>query len=210
MPANEHEIARITREKFGFAELWLAELTAIQELLAANETLVVMPTGAGKSANYQIAGTMIPGLTLVISPLIALQRDQVESIEERNIGGASQVNARLPAGERREVLAEFAEEDLEFLFLAPEQVGNEETLEQARAAQPTLFVVDEAHCISAWGHDFRPDYLRLGAVIEALGHPRVLALTATAAPPVREEIVERLGMRTARQIVRDFDRPNIW
>jgi ATP-dependent DNA helicase RecQ len=98
---------------------------------------------------------------------------------------------------------------IEFLFLAPEQFSNADTLARVQAARPSLFVVDEAHCISAWGHDFRPDYLNLGSVIEALGHPRVLALTATAAPPVRQEICERLGMRNPAVLVQGFDRPNI-
>src|SRR5690606_6917604 len=98
---------------------------------------------------------------------------------------------------------------LEFLLLAPEQLANEETLERLRALQPSLFVVDEAHCISEWGHDFRPLYLRLGAIIDALKHPRVLALTATAAPPVRKEFVARFGMRDPCIVVEGFDRPNI-
>ena len=124
-------------------------------------------------------------------------------------GRAALVNSALPASERTEALDEFAEGAAEFLFLAPEQFANEETFARVQASKPSLFVVDEAHCISEWGHDFRPEYLRLGAVIEALGRPRVLALTATASPPVRQEIVKRLGMREPRIVVRGFDRPNI-
>src|SRR5262249_26950397 len=105
---------------------------------------------------------------------------------------------------------ELEEGGLEYLFLAPEQLANDETLAAVEAATPSLLVVDEAHCISEWGHDFRPEYLRLGALADALGHPRILALTATASPPVREEIVERLHMREAELVVRGFDRPNIW
>ncbi|HLG79351.1 MAG TPA: RecQ family ATP-dependent DNA helicase, partial [Ktedonobacteraceae bacterium] len=119
-------------------------------------------------------------------------------------------NSTMAEGERREALQELKEGELEFLFLAPEQLGNEKVFERLKAVKPSLFVVDEAHCISEWGHDFRPDYLRLGPAIEALGHPAILALTATAAPPVCEEIVERLGMRNAEIIVQGFDRPNIW
>src|SRR6185437_16307367 len=98
---------------------------------------------------------------------------------------------------------------IEYIFMAPEQFRKKETIENLRNANVSLFVVDEAHCISEWGHDFRPDYLRLGHVVEGLGHPRVLALTATATPRVREEIVERLGMRKAKVFVQSFDRPNI-
>ena len=145
----------------------------------------------------------------MVSPLIALQRDQAEAIATEDVGEAAVVNSTLRAAERGDALAALEAGELEFLFLAPEQFANEETLTRLQAVNPSLFVVDEAHCISEWGHDFRPEYLRLGAVVAALGHPRVLALTATAAPPVREEIVVRLGMRQPRIVVHGFDRPNI-
>jgi ATP-dependent DNA helicase RecQ len=147
---------------------------------------------------------------VVVSPLIALQRDQVGELEREGAGGAAAVSSFVAEGARREALEELAEGELEFLFLSPEQLSNEEVLADVAAARPSLFVVDEAHCISEWGHDFRPDYLKLGAVAEAVGRPPVLALTATASPPVRAEILERLGMRSAQVIVRGFDRPNIW
>jgi ATP-dependent DNA helicase RecQ len=122
---------------------------------------------------------------------------------------AAEANSQVPRGQREQAFSRLAAGDLEFLFLAPEQLANEQVLRQAAAAEPSLFVVDEAHCISSWGHDFRPDYLRLGAVAEALGRPPILALTATAAPPVRAEIVERLDLRDPLIVVRGFDRPNI-
>jgi ATP-dependent DNA helicase RecQ len=146
---------------------------------------------------------------VVVSPLIALQRDQVEALRERAAGGAAQLNSSLRESEREEALAELAEDALEFVFLAPEQLAKQDVLDELAVANVSLFVVDEAHCISEWGHDFRPDYLRLGAAIEALGRPTVLALTATAAPPVREEIVERLGLRDPEILIRGFDRPNL-
>src|SRR3712207_4466068 len=113
----------------------------------------------------------------------------------------------MSAGDQREVLESMGEGTVRFVFLAPEQLTKPEVVEAIEAAKPALFVVDEAHCVSAWGHDFRPAYLRLGGVIEQLGHPTVLALTATAAPPVRAEIVERLEMRHAEIVVAGFDRP---
>lgn len=184
--------------------------TAIQALLDGHDTLAVMPTGSGKSFIYQAASLLIAGPTVIISPLIALQRDQAEAIEDQNMGEVALLNSTLSAAEWEETFANLKGGKLEFLFLTPEQFSNEETLRRVREARPALFVVDEAHCISEWGHDFRPGYARLGAIVEALGHPRVLALTATASLPVRKEIVERLGMRNPKVVVQGFDRPNIW
>jgi ATP-dependent DNA helicase RecQ len=204
------QIRQTATARLGYESLRAGQEEALVALLAGHDTLAVMPTGSGKSAIYQIAAALIPGPTVVISPLLALQQDQVESIAAQDVGEAVAVNSALSARERQEAFEALAETDLEFIFLAPEQFSNSETLEQLQAAQPSLFVIDEAHCISEWGHDFRPDYLRLGAVIETLGRPKVLALTATAAPTVRNEIIERLGMQNPQVIVQGFDRPNIW
>ena len=202
--AAAERVERVAREAFGFAALRPGQREAIESVLAGRDTLVVMSTGSGKSAIYQIAGLLIEGATVVVSPLIALQRDQVD-----DLAGAAQLNSSLPAAERERALAELAEGVLEFLFLAPEQLANEEVLDELAVARPSLLVDDEAHCISEWGHDFRPEYLRLGVAAEALGRPTILALTATAAPPVREEIAERLALRDPAVLVRGFDRPNI-
>src|SRR3954467_7922861 len=206
--ANDR-IARVAREAMGFTELRPGQRQAIESALRGRDTLAVMSTGSGKSAIYQITGLLTPGATIIVSPLIALQRDQVEALRERAAGGAAELNSSLGAEAREQALAELAEDALEFLFLAPEQLGNPDVLAELAVAGPSLLVVDEAHCISEWGHDFRPEYLRLGAAAEALGRPTVLALTATAAPPVRDEIVERLAMHEPEIIIRGFDRPNI-
>nr|WP_199305678.1 ATP-dependent DNA helicase RecQ [Pseudanabaena sp. FACHB-2040] len=203
-------MSQVAKTRFGFDELRPGQTSAIQSALQGHDTLVVMPTGSGKSAIYQIAAFLIPGATVVVSPLIALQRDQVQAIAQQKVGDAAVLNSTLSEAERQETFEDLVEGDLEFLFLAPEQFNNPETLEQLQAAQPSLFVIDEAHCVSSWGHDFRPDYLRLSTIIESLGHPRILALTATAAPPVRQEIVERLGMQDSAVIVQGFNRPNIY
>jgi ATP-dependent DNA helicase RecQ len=198
-------IDRVAREVFGFPGLRPGQREAIEAVLERRDTLVVMSTGAGKSAVYQIAGLLIPGATVVVSPLIALQRDQVAALGER----AAQLNSQVGRAQREETLAELAEDALEFVLLAPEQLANPDVLAELAVARPSLLVVDEAHAISEWGHDFRPDYLRIGEAAQALGRPIILALTATAAPPVRDEIVERLGMRDPEVLVRGFDRPNI-
>jgi ATP-dependent DNA helicase RecQ len=204
-------IREFARDVLGFPEFRPGQEAAMQSVVAGTDTLAVLPSGAGKTAIYQVAGQLLDGPVVVVSPLIALQRDQVErlaEIEDR-AGRAAQLNSSMSAGDQREVLDALGEGTLRFVFLAPEQLTKPEVVDAVREARPALFVVDEAHCVSAWGHDFRPDYLRLGGVIEQLGHPTVLALTATAAPPVRAEIVERLEMREAQVVVAGFDRPEI-
>ena len=207
--ANRDVALEIARERFGYRNLRHGQREAIDFVLAGRDVLAVMPTGSGKSAIYQIPAVAVSGPTIVVSPLIALQKDQAETLDELDTGGAAVVNSATPAGIRREAFEDFEGGDLEFLFLTPEQLAKPEILDTVRAAEPSLFVVDEAHCISEWGHDFRPDYLHLGEVIEALGHPQVLALTATAGQQVRDEIISRLGMRDPAVVVHGFDRPNI-
>ena len=206
----DKRIERVARDRLDYENLRPGQADAVRSVLTKQDTLVVLPTGSGKSAIYQIAGLLIDGPTLVVSPLIALQQDQVENIEERNAGSAAKVNSAMSEAERLAAFDDLEEGALEFLFLAPEQFGNAETMAHLREAPPSLVVVDEAHCISEWGHDFRPEYLRLGAIIDELGRPTTLALTATAAPPVRNEIIERLGLRDPNVVVHGFDRPNIW
>ncbi len=183
----------------------------MESVLAGRDTLAVMPTGSGKSAIYQVPALLLPGPTVVVSPLISLQRDQVAGLLARKggAGGAVQANSSQSDKTRGAAFAALRAGTVEFFFLAPEQLTKPEVLDAVAAAKPSLFVVDEAHCISSWGHDFRPDYLRLHSAVQRLGSPTVLALTATASPPVRAEIISRLRLEDPLQVVCGFDRPNL-
>src|SRR4051794_4770587 len=203
------QLQRIAKERFGWAELRPEQLEAMEQVVAGHDVLAVLPTGAGKSAIYQVPALELEGPTLVVSPLIALQNDQMEGIEDSRAPDAVAVNSAQRGAERRQAWTAIRQASAEYLFLAPEQLSNDEVVDALAELGVSLFVVDEAHCVSAWGHDFRPDYLRLAPVIERLGHPRVIALTATAALPVRRDIVERLGLRDHREVVTSFDRPNL-
>ena len=204
------EVERVASDVFGYSQLRPGQADAMAALLAGHDVLLVMPTGSGKSAVYQVPGLILQGPTVVVSPIIALQRDQVEGLRDHGESAeAYAVNSTMKQGERREAWEHVGDGDNGFLFLAPEQLANPEVLEQVRELNPSIVAVDEAHSVSAWGHDFRPDYLRLGEFIDAIGHPRIIALTATAAPPVRDDIVERLRMQDPEVVVRGFSRPNI-
>ncbi len=206
-PAGVRALARRT---LGVADLLPGQEEAVRAVAAGRDTIALLPTGGGKSAIYQLAGVQRPGPTIVVSPLIALQRDQLDALEELDVGGAAALNSTLPEREREAALEAFERGEIEFLLVAPEQLANPGVLARLSVARASLFVVDEAHCVSEWGHDFRPEYRRLGAVAEALGRPPILGLTATASPAVRDEIVEWLRLRDPLIVARGFDRPNLY
>src|SRR3984885_10263847 len=201
-------IGRLAGERPGFERLRPGQLEAIAAAAAGRDVLATLPTGGGKSAIYELAGMLRPGPTVVVSPLIALQDDQLAHLREAGLS-AIVLNSTQSARARAEALAVALSAD-EFVFVSPEQLTITETREALRRARPGLFVVDEAHLISQWGQDFRPDYLRVGAQADALGAEVRVALTATAAPPARDDIVRRLGLRDPEMVVGSFDRPEIY
>jgi ATP-dependent DNA helicase RecQ len=221
-------LRRLAADAFGLPHLRDGQLAGMRALVQGRDVLAVMPTGYGKSAIYQVAALFIHGgheakhpdataansalrgPAVVVSPLIALQEDQLDGLLE-DLGGASAVaiNSGRKDSEVQDAWEAAERGEAAFLFLAPEQLAKSETVERLAALNVSLFVVDEAHCVSSWGHDFRPDYLRLGEVRAQLGNPPVAALTATASPPVRDEIQQRLRMKDPLVLVHGFDRPNI-
>jgi ATP-dependent DNA helicase RecQ len=201
---------RVARERFGFAALRPVQRSAIEALVSGRDVLAVLPTGSGKSAIYQIAAALLDGITVVVSPLIALQRDQLEGLADApDAPKAVAVNSSQSDSENEAAWTALEAGDATYVLLAPEQLGKEEVLERLRTLRVALFAVDEAHCVSSWGHDFRPDYLQLGGAITRLGSPTTVALTATGSPPVREEILTRLGLTDPYLASGGFDRPNI-
>jgi ATP-dependent DNA helicase RecQ len=203
-------LRRTAADVFDWDSLRPEQLTAMEWVLDGRDVLVVMPTGSGKSAIYQLPALLLQGPVVVVSPLLALQRDQIAGLPSGpRAPGAVAVNSDLTRAETEAAWESLREGTVRYVYLSPEQLAKPEVLERLEEARPALFVVDEAQCVSSWGHDFRPDYLRLGEAARRLGGPPVLALTATAAPPVREEIVERLGMSDPEVLVAGFDRPNI-
>ena len=212
--ASVEETARLT---FGHRSFRPGQREAVSALLDGHDVLVVQPTGAGKSLVYQLAGLLLGGPTVVVSPLLALQQDQEDSLPEQKPDGtpltAARISSAIGAGQRTRALQAMAQGELDFMFLAPEQLTSDDVRDALRAGAPALVAVDEAHCVSTWGHDFRPDYLRLGDLLdEALGseRPRMIALTATAAGPVREDIVDRLHLHDVQMVVTESGRTNIY
>jgi len=193
---------------FGFREFREGQEEIVRAVVDGEDALVIMPTGGGKSLCYQLPALILPGITLVVSPLIALMKDQVDALRQRGIPAAF-LNSSLSLSEQREVLRKMREGRLKLVYIAPERFRSESFLNTLCSISISLFAIDEAHCISQWGHDFRPDYYRLGQVLDSLGRPKVLALTATASPSVRTDILRCLKIPHARVFVAGFARPNL-
>jgi ATP-dependent DNA helicase RecQ len=177
--------------------------------MSGQDTLAILATGAGKSLTYQLPALLLDGTTVVVSPLIALMKDQLDMLRERGITDVVALNSTLSEDQEIRARERIASGKIKIAYTTPEKLEDRGFLELLQSINVPLFVVDEAHCISQWGHDFRPAYLALGAVIKRLGRPTVLALTATATPAVREDILHQLGIEHVKPIVKGFDRPNL-
>jgi ATP-dependent DNA helicase RecQ len=214
--ADHHSLSADLARHFGHREFRPGQEEIVRAVLAGHDVLTVMPTGAGKSLGYQLPALLLPGLTLVVSPLIALMKDQVDELNRKGIRAAALHSLASPA-DRRAAIADAKSGALRLLYVAPERFASDSFLRDLADLRLSLFAVDEAHCVSEWGHDFRPDYRRLPEAAGrcrradgAPGRPPIIAFTATATPEVREDIVTLLGLARPRVFVAGFDRPNIF
>ena len=206
-PAHVLDPSAILHERFGFAGFRPGQQAIVQHITDGGDALVVMPTGAGKSLCYQVPALAREGTTIVVSPLIALMKDQVDGLVELGIR-ATFLNSSISRTEYLERQEAVKRGEIELLYVAPERF-TPAFLSFLKQVDIRLLAVDEAHCLSQWGHDFRPDYLRLGKVREALGNPTTAALTATATPEVQRDIVQTLGIGDGEVFIRGFDRENL-
>ncbi|WP_027364928.1 RecQ family ATP-dependent DNA helicase [Desulfotruncus alcoholivorax] len=196
---------------FHFERFRPGQREVIEAALAGDDVLAVMPTGSGKSLCYQLPALLLPGLTLVISPLVALMKDQVDNLQEKDYSRATTLNSQLNPEEYRLRMRGIRSGQYKLVYIAPERLRNRYFNELIKELDVDLLVVDEAHCISQWGHDFRPDYLWIGDFYEQLPRrPRIMALTATATPAVQRDILKQLGIPGARMVAASSDRPNLY
>src|SRR5437588_778618 len=205
IPMTPHAVLE---KYFGFREFLDAQEEVITVIAGGADVLVVMPTGGGKSLCYQLPALLLEGTTIVVSPLIALMKDQVDALERRGIS-ATLINSTLTPGEQQERIRALARGEFKLVYIAPERFRSRSFLEALGQSTIALFAADEAHCLSMWGHDFRPDYFRLGQVLETLGRPQVAAFTATATPEVRRDILTHLALREPREFVAGLPDPNL-
>src|SRR3990170_1147039 len=196
------------KEIFGYSQFRGNQETIIRNLLDGKNTFVIMPTGAGKSLCYQLPAMVRDGLAIVISPLIALMKNQVDQMNAYGVN-ARFLNSTLSKGEITKLKKECMNGNVKLLYVAPESLNKDETIDFLKKVNVSFVAIDEAHCISEWGHDFRPEYIALGQMRERFPGVPLVALTATADPHTREDIRDQLGLRQAACFVSSFDRPNI-
>jgi ATP-dependent DNA helicase RecQ len=207
-PPESAAALAVLRETFGYPEFRGQQAEIIAHVTAGGDAMVLMPTGGGKSLCYQIPALLRPGLGIVVSPLIALMKDQVDALRQLGVR-AAYLNSSLDFGEAMDVERAMRAGDLDLVYIAPERLVTPRCLDLLAKSRPALFAIDEAHCVSQWGHDFRPEYLQLSVLHERFPNVPRIALTATADGPTRADIIERLGLGQARIFAAGFDRPNI-
>ena len=207
MPSLSDAITTL-RQHFGFDDFREGQREVVGSILEGKDAVVVMPTGSGKSLCYQLPAMILDGVTLVVSPLIALMKDQVDALQARGLP-ATFINSSLSEPEQRARIESLRRRAHKLVYIAPERFRSSRFTSAVQSIPVSLFAVDEAHCISMWGHDFRPDYLRLKHVIRSLGRIQTIALTATATPYVRSDIIQQLGLSQPQTFVSGFDRPNL-
>ncbi len=199
----------LMKRVFGFHEFRPGQDEILESVLGGSDTVIIMPTGGGKSLCYQVPALIRPGITLVISPLIALMKDQVDSLRVLDLP-VDAIHSLMGLKEQEEALHRIVQGKTRLVYASPERLRNQRFMEALRGNSVSMVAVDEAHCISQWGHDFRPDYLRISQAIRTIGRPQIIALTATATEKVRSDIVQHLNLKTPRVFITGFDRRNLF
>ncbi len=208
MDKKKQQLKELLKIHFGYESFLAGQEKAIDSILSGKDTVVVLPTGGGKSLIFQLPALVFEGITIVISPLIALMKDQVDSLEKVGIP-ATFINSSISVAETEKRLAKLRDQSYKIVYIAPERFYNQAFLVGLKQIKVSLFAIDEAHCISQWGHDFRPSYMRLKEAIKLVGSPTVVALTATATPEVRDDIIKQLGLIDSEMVITGFARPNL-
>src|SRR4051812_46377958 len=207
MPAPA-EATQTLGDVFGFPGFREGQELAVEKLLAGQSVVAIFPTGAGKSLCYQLPALMLDGVTLVISPLIALMKDQIDFLKSKGIA-AARLDSSLELTEYRDVMSSLSANQLKLLYIAPERLASERFLQTLKRLHIAMLAIDEAHCISEWGHNFRPDYIKLATLAQTLSVSRVLALTATAPPTVANQIAQAFNIAQDDIIKTPFHRKNL-
>ena len=209
MTASQFLLNSVLEERFGLGDFRPKQSEVIESVMAGNHTLALLPTGYGKSLCYQVPSQILNGVTIVVSPLIALMQDQLSALYKRGIRSATSLNSSIDSGELDERLRSVANGEIKLLYMAPERFESSRFRKVLAGLDISLVVIDEAHCISQWGHDFRLQYRNLSTHLAQISKATVLALTATATPYVQRDIVQTLALRRMKIISANFDRPNL-
>lgn len=206
--SRKEQALKLLKQRFGYSEFRSGQWEVVEHILKGKNAIAVMPTGRGKSLCYQLPALMMPGITIVISPLISLMKDQVDSLMEKGIP-ASFISSALPDHEVEQRISKMKDGSYKIVYIAPERFHSDAFAAALKNIRVSFIAVDEAHCISQWGHNFRPAYLKIKDLIRTVGNPVVAAFTATANERVQKDMVTLLGLSQCRVFISSFDRPNL-